>query len=162
MAGQTLSGFEARLTSAAALWRHSACFAEVRAKKDCIAVAFASSRRHDEWEAAKVLQISKNRYIHYFEVRDGTDFSILAERIAAACVLTKSAKPPKREEDTADCQSIDAYIARFPHPRRGSGGVFSGQTGRLPYYQRRRPVSLGPAHTLRTHCRDHPLLSGAE
>ena len=119
MAGQALGGFEARLTGAAALWRHGACFTELGAKKDCMTVAFASNRGHDEWEAAKVLQTSKNRYVHYFEVRDGKDFPVLVDRIAAAYSLTKPAKPPKREGDRAEYQSIDEYIARFPPPQRG-------------------------------------------
>jgi uncharacterized protein YdhG (YjbR/CyaY superfamily) len=118
MAEKALGAFETRVTGAAVIWRHTGGFAEIGARKDCMILAFAAADIHDEWEPAKVLRTSKNRAVHYFEVRDNRDFPVLVERIAGAYALTKAAKPPKREEGKGEFRGIDEYIALFPPPQR--------------------------------------------
>ncbi|MDR2482514.1 MAG: DUF5655 domain-containing protein [Treponema sp.] len=113
MTEKALGGFEVRGTEAAMLWRHDTCFAEIGARKDCMIIAFASGAVHDEWEPVKVLQTSKNRFVHYFEAAGPENFPALVERIQAAYTLTKSAKPPKREAPNAEYRTIDEYIALF-------------------------------------------------
>jgi len=114
MAQAKLGAFEEYQTSSAVLWRHSSTFAEVSAKKDCMVVAFASDVIHDEWEPSKVLQTSKNRVVHYFEVTDSTFFPVLMERIAQAYILTQSTRVRKEVAEKPVYTTIDEYIALFP------------------------------------------------
>jgi uncharacterized protein YdhG (YjbR/CyaY superfamily) len=113
-----VGNFEERPGSGAMLWRHSTTFAEVGARKDCLTIAFAAAGLHDEWQPVKILQTSKNRVVHYFEVSGGEDFPGLVEKIRAAYDLTKTAKPPKREGGSVEYHSIDEYIAQFEPPMR--------------------------------------------
>lgn len=69
------------------LWKHSSTFAEISPKEACMIVAFASDALHEEWAASKVLQLSQNRVVHYFEVCDSSLFAELVERISEAYVL---------------------------------------------------------------------------
>lgn len=115
MAEQQLGVFEEHETSSAILWKHNSAFAEVSAKKDCIVVAFASDTVHDEWEPTKIVQTSKNRVAHYFEVADDKLFPVLVERISQAYSLTKSASVKKNGVEKAAYSTIDEYIALFPN-----------------------------------------------
>ncbi len=109
-----LGPFDEYETSSAVLWKHTTTFAEVSAKKDCMVVAFASNILHDEWEPSKVLQTSKNRVVHYFEVRDNALFPVLLERIAQAYTLTQSQRARKDSSEKTGYTTIDEYIALFP------------------------------------------------
>lgn len=90
MAMDKLGVFDEHETSNAVLWRYHSAFAEVSANKACMVVAFASDVLHDEWESSKVLQTSKSRVVHYFEVTDNALFPELIERITQAYILTQS------------------------------------------------------------------------
>lgn len=114
MALEKLGTFDEHETSSAVLWRHNSAFAEVSAKKDCMVVAFASDVLHDEWEPSKVLQTSKNRVVHYFEVTDGVLFPKFIERIAQAYILTQSNRVRKEPAEKLVYTTIDEYIALFP------------------------------------------------
>ena len=118
MTEKALGGFEVRGTETAMLWRHDTCFAEIGARKDCMTIAFASGTVHDEWEPVKVVQTSKTRFVHYFEVSGPERFPAFVERIQAAYRLTKPAKPPKREAASEEYRTIDEYIALFEPPMR--------------------------------------------
>jgi uncharacterized protein YdhG (YjbR/CyaY superfamily) len=106
--------FEEYETANAIQWKHNSTFAEVRAKKDGMVIAFASDKIHDDWNASKVLQTSKNRVAHYFEVTDDTLFSVFTERISQAYQLTQSSRPRKEPADKPQYTTIDEYIALFP------------------------------------------------
>lgn len=114
MATEKLGAFDEHETTSAVVWRYHSAFAEVSAKKDCMVIAFASDVLHDEWVPSKVLQTSKNRVAHYFEVTDNSLFSVFIERIALAYSLTQlngtRKKPAKKQRYT----TIDEYIALFP------------------------------------------------
>lgn len=114
MAVEKLGAFDEHEISSAVLWRHHSTFAEVSAKSGCMVVAFASDAVHDEWEPAKVLQTSKNRVAHYFEVTDDALFPVLIERIAQAFVLTQSNRARREPAEQPDYHTIDEYIALFP------------------------------------------------
>lgn len=115
LAEEKLGRFEEHPTSKAVVWRHNSAFAEVSAKKDCLVLAFASAVRHDEWAPSKVLQTSKNRVVHYFEVTDSAAFPVLLEGIAGAYRLTRPATGSKTAGEKPVYTTIDEYIARFPH-----------------------------------------------
>jgi uncharacterized protein YdhG (YjbR/CyaY superfamily) len=117
MAQEALGDFEEAESSAALLWRHRAAFAEVSAKKNGLTIAFPAAARHDEWRPVKILQTSKNRFVHYFEVCGSEQFPAFVEKIAAAYRLCQTAKAPKREI-TAKYRSIDEYLALFDPPKR--------------------------------------------
>ncbi|OPX89875.1 MAG: hypothetical protein A4E53_01390 [Pelotomaculum sp. PtaB.Bin104] len=114
MAVEKLGAFDEHETSNAVLWRHHSTFAEVSAKKDCMVVAFASDVLHDEWEPSKVLQTSKNRVVHYFEVTDCALFPELIKRITQAYILTQSSRARKETAEKPAYTTIDEYIALFP------------------------------------------------
>lgn len=114
MAEEKLGRFDEHQTAKAVVWRYNSAFAEVSAKKDCLVVAFASDVRHDEWVPSKVLQTSKNRVVHYFEVTDGAAFPVLLEGIARAYMLTQPSPGPKAAGEKPVYTTIDEYIARFP------------------------------------------------
>jgi len=118
MAREKLGEFEERGTSGAMLWKHSATFAEISARKDCMVVAFASDALHSEWEPAKILRTSKNRAAHYFEVTDSTSFPELIARIAEAYALAQSTRPRRQTAETPSCATVDEYLARFSGPVR--------------------------------------------
>lgn len=118
MAVEKLNAFEERKTSSAILWRHNSAFAEFRAKKDCLVVAFASDVLHDEWAPTKTLHTSKNRVVHYFEVTDSTLFPAFIERIARAYILTQSNRARKEPAVKPVYSTIDEYIALFPNDMR--------------------------------------------
>ncbi|TWH57550.1 uncharacterized protein YdhG (YjbR/CyaY superfamily) [Desulfitobacterium sp. LBE] len=114
MAVEKLGPFEEHETASAVLWRHSSAFAEVSAKKDGLVVAFAAPVRHDEWQPDKVVQTSKNRVAHYFQIVDNGQFPALVEGIAEAYHLTKSNRPSKTPSEKPVFTTIDEYIALFP------------------------------------------------
>lgn len=114
MALDKLGSFDEYETSSAVQWKHTTTFAEVSAKKDCMVVAFASHVIHDEWEPFKVLQTSKNRVAHYFEVTDNSLFPVLIERITQAYALTQSKRARKDPAEKPVYTTIDEYIAMFP------------------------------------------------
>jgi len=111
---EKLGAFDEHETSNALLWRHQSAFAEISAKKACMVIAFASDVLHDEWEPSKVLQTSKNRVVHYFEVTDGVLFPELIERIAQAYILTQSNRERKEPAEKLVYTTIDEYTALFP------------------------------------------------
>lgn len=113
MVEETIGPFEEHPTTSAVLWKHSSAFAEISAKKDCIVVAFASDMLHDEWGASKVLQTSKNRVVHYFEVVDDTLFSQFIEHISQAYTLTQSSRPRRERVEKQTFATIDEYIALY-------------------------------------------------
>lgn len=119
MAQDKLGTFEEHETSSTVQWKHNSTFAEISAKKNCMVVAFAAVSVHDEWEPAKVLQTSKNRAAHYFEVTDDALFPQLIERIAQAYALTQSSSVHREPaEEKAVYTTIDEYIALFPEEVR--------------------------------------------
>lgn len=120
MAEEKLGRFDEHQTSKAVVWRHNSAFAEVSAKKDCLVVALASDVHHDEWAPSKVLQTSKNRVVHYFEVTDSAALPVLLERIARAYRLTQPASGPKAAGEKPAYTTIDEYMALFPHEVRDS------------------------------------------
>jgi len=71
---EKLDHFDEHETSSAVVWRYNSVFAEVSVMKDCMVVAFASDVLRDEWEPSKVLQTSRNRVVHYFEVMNDVLF----------------------------------------------------------------------------------------
>lgn len=114
MALEKLGSFDEYETASAVIWKHTTAFTEVSAKKDCMVVAFASDVVHDEWQPSKVLQTSKNRVVHYFEVTDNALFPVLIERIAQAYTLTQSNRARKDPAEKPIYATIDEYIALFP------------------------------------------------
>nr|WP_315024510.1 DUF5655 domain-containing protein [uncultured Aminipila sp.] len=114
MAQKKLGVFDEYHTSGKVLWKHNSSFVEITAKKDCMVVAFASDILHDEWKHSKVLQTSKNRVVHYFEVTDDTFFPELIEHINQAYILTQSAPVRKKVEEKPIYTTIDGYIVMFP------------------------------------------------
>ncbi|UWG96605.1 DUF5655 domain-containing protein [Dehalobacter sp. DCM] len=118
MAQVKLGPFEEYETTSAVLWKHTTTFAEVSAKKDCMVVGFASDVIHDEWEPTKVVQTSKNRVAHYFEVTDNDSFPVVIERITRAYALTQSNRPRKDPAEKPHYATIDKYIALFPEDVR--------------------------------------------
>lgn len=62
----------------------------------------------------KVVQTSKNRVAHYFQVADNAQFPALVEGIAEAYHLTKSNRPSKTPSEKPVFTTIDEYIALFP------------------------------------------------
>ena len=114
MAADRIGPFEEHETSSAVIWRHTSSFAEISARKDCVIVAFASDALHDEWEPSKVVQTSKNRVAHYFELTDDALFADLIERIAQAYVLTQSNRVQKNSLEKPVYTTIDEYIGLFP------------------------------------------------
>lgn len=114
MAMDKLGVFDEHETSNAVLWRYHSAFAEVSANKACMVVAFASDVLHDEWESSKVLQTSKSRVVHYFEVTDNALFPELIERITQAYILTQSNRVRKEPAEKPEYTTIDEYIALCP------------------------------------------------
>lgn len=112
-----IAQFEEHETSSAILWKHSATFAEISAKKNAMVVAVPSDVLHEEWNADKTLQTSKNRVVHYFEVTNDTEFSEIVGRIQAAYQLTKTSRPTKREPNRT-YSTVDEYIASCSPERR--------------------------------------------
>ena len=76
-------------------------------------IGFASSVIHDDWQASKIVQTSKNRIVHYFEVINNLSFSLLIERIIDAYNLTKSTNPRKQREVLPEFKTIEEYINLF-------------------------------------------------
>jgi uncharacterized protein YdhG (YjbR/CyaY superfamily) len=87
---------------------------EVGAKKDCMVIAFASDTPHVEWKPSKIVQTSKNRVVHYFEVTDDGRFPEFIGRISQAYALTKSNRPRRDASEKGTYATIDEYIALFP------------------------------------------------
>lgn len=122
-ARQALGEFAERESSHGILWERGAAFAEFSAKKDCMVIAFASPVPRPEWQAAKTLQTSAHRVVHYFEVTGSRRFSWFIKRIAEAEQLVCS-RPPRKKSAPAESAaassasplspaSIDEYIAVF-------------------------------------------------
>lgn len=118
LAEHKLGTFEVKLSKAAMLWRHTCCFAEIGAKKDCLTIAFCSNTIHDEWVPVKVIQTSKNRILHYFEITNSAALPSFIEKIAAAYALTKTISPPKRLQRISNYNTIDEYLAQFDLSKR--------------------------------------------
>lgn len=108
-----VGAFEEHATANAVVWKHTSAFAELRPKKTGLVVAFASDTLHDEWEPAKVVQLSKNRVAHYFELTGDDSLTELAGRIEAAYHLTK-AERPRRRGPVTEYATVEQYIAAFP------------------------------------------------
>lgn len=108
-----LGSFEVRETKKTRQWKHTSTFVEVSTKKGGLVVAFASDVVHDDWQPTKVIQTSKNRFAHYFEVVDNSSFSQLVERIVLSYHLTKATKPKKSQGEVQKVNSIEEYIALF-------------------------------------------------
>ena len=117
MAEAEMGAFEEKQGAAALTWRRLGAFAEIGAKKTGLTIAFASDAPHDEWQPVKILQTSKNRFVHYFEASDAARFPAFVEKIAAAARLCKTARPLVRET-TVKYESIDAYLAAFDASKR--------------------------------------------
>lgn len=109
-----LGTFEEYETSNAVQWKYASTFAEISARKDCMIVGFASDVPHDDWEPSKIVQTSKNRAAHYFEVEDNRLFPVLAERIAEAYKLTQSSRTYKKPEEKPAYNTFEEYFALFP------------------------------------------------
>ena len=114
MAIEKIGSFDEHENTSAVLWKHQSTLAEISARKNGMAIAFASDVLHDEWEPSKVLQTSKNRVVHYFEVTDDTLFPELIERIAQAYTLTQSNRTRKDPAEKTIYATIDQYLALFP------------------------------------------------
>jgi uncharacterized protein YdhG (YjbR/CyaY superfamily) len=117
-ARQALGEFAERESSRGVVWERGAAFAEFSARKDCMIIAFMSSVPRPEWKAAKMLQTSAHRVVHYFEATDSKRFSWFIKRIAESEQLI-CAKPPRKRAGAepnaaASPSSIDEYIAVFP------------------------------------------------
>lgn len=106
--------FNIKHTSNSILWKHTSTFAEIRAKKDSLIVAFSSDKLHDDWATVKTLQTSKHRVAHYFEVVDSGELPLLADRIKEAFYLTDPNKPAKKKDDTPEYNTVNEYISIFP------------------------------------------------
>jgi uncharacterized protein YdhG (YjbR/CyaY superfamily) len=115
-ASKALEPFEEHRTSSAVIWRHTSSFAEFSARKDCLVAAFPSDTAHSDWGAAKIVQTSKNRAVHYFELTGSGSLRGFTGKLKAAYSLTKTARPPSRSEDTKKYNTIDEYIALFSPP----------------------------------------------
>lgn len=114
MASERLGPFDEYEISGAVVWRHHSAFTEIRAKKSCMVVAFASDTLHEKWKPSKVLRISRNRVAHYFEVEDDASFPALVERIAGAYALTQSNRARREPAEKPVYATIDEYLALFP------------------------------------------------
>jgi uncharacterized protein YdhG (YjbR/CyaY superfamily) len=114
MAMERVGAFEERVVSNVVLWKHSSTFAEIRANRDCLVIAFPSDEAHEEWAPSRILQTSKNRVIHYFKVGDSTRFAELIERISKAYDLTRSNRVRKPPAEKQVHTTVDGYIAQFP------------------------------------------------
>jgi uncharacterized protein YdhG (YjbR/CyaY superfamily) len=111
-AQEMLGAFEERENSSAVVWKHSSSFAEISAKRACLTVAFSDKQAHDDWEPSKIVQTSKNRFAHYFDITDNASFPFLIDGIKASFELSKTL-PPKKEAPIADFKTVDEYIGSF-------------------------------------------------
>lgn len=114
MASEQLGTFEEEIKTKAIAWKHTSTFAEISAKVGCLVVGFASDTIHDEWEPVKVVQTSKNRVAHYFEVTDNHSFLLILERIKQSYELTKSMRPKRSKPSMKNFSTVDEYIAMYP------------------------------------------------
>lgn len=114
MMAERLGPFEEQMTTSAVLWKHRSTFADISFKKAGMVVAVAAETLHNEWNPTKVLQTSKNRVIHYFEITDNSAFADLAERVATAYQMPQSNRPRKVPVEKVSYTTIDEYITMFP------------------------------------------------
>jgi uncharacterized protein YdhG (YjbR/CyaY superfamily) len=119
-AKRALGEFEERASSVKVVWARGAAFAEFFAKKDCLIIVFMSPVSRPEWQAAKTLQTSAHRVVHYFTVTDSKNFSWFIKHIAESEQLVCAEKAWKKSADAkanaaapSRPVSIDEYIALF-------------------------------------------------
>jgi len=106
--------FDEQETEDAVLWKYATTFAEIRPLARAMEISFAADRVHGEWEPSKVVQSSKNRVAHSFEVVDNARFPELAERVAEAHRLTQAGRARKPPAEKSAYKTVDEYIAQFP------------------------------------------------
>ena len=114
-AEKTLGKFTEHETSRGIVWKHTTSFAEYNARRAALVIAFPAETAHKTWRAAKTLQTSKKRVVHYFDITDASRFDELLAYLKDAYTLTNTgrAAAPAYPEDAA-VTTIDEYIARFP------------------------------------------------
>lgn len=109
-----LQPFSENLTTNSVVWKNNASFVDLTPKKDCITLAVTSNELHQEWLPKKIMQTSKNRFVHYFEVRDVADFKRLMPFIKEAYALLSSSKAQRNIKKDVNYDTVEEYIASFP------------------------------------------------
>ncbi|MDR1639401.1 MAG: DUF5655 domain-containing protein [Clostridiales bacterium] len=111
-ATETLGDFESKVKENNITWFTNAAFAEISVKGAYMAVAVTSSTSNPNWNADKIIQRSKNRFVHTFTVTSQYNFETVLEALKESYGLALAATP-KPSEEADHYTNIDEYIALF-------------------------------------------------